>query len=312
MAVVSVKWQGHLSRSGEQPDGAATAEEYFAIVCDADTDTTAVQGAADPTTGLRAPTYGYAHPTTGALYCNTTEYTPMQQNTRRVFQCRAMYTDQFEQNPLTAPPAIAWDFSEDGETPFFIDCTPSSVTGPNGQPGPQPVLNTAGERFQDFLTRKGGTITATFAVNLAPSAAASMAQTLVAYLYPVPATNSTAITFDGLSVSVGQVLMLGANITDLQKTKIYGTLVQYRTVTFKLAFKNVWTYTVDDRGFNQKATVGSNTSLQPVPVNPAVAMSPGGWPLDGHGKAKPNITDAPAPLTFYPYPQMTYAPFNFS
>jgi hypothetical protein len=301
MAVKNVQWQTHLSRSGNQNDGTGFAEEFFVIECDADADTTAIQGASFG--GIAAPIFGSTHPT-ASLYCNQTEYTPMSQNTRRVFQCRADYSDDPIVDPLTLPPAIEWDFSEDGDVPYFLDCSST----------PKPVTNSAGELFQDYLTRANGAITASFSINLTPGAAASMASTLTQYTYPVTAVNSGGITFDGLTLNANQARIKGANISALTKQLVFGTYVQFRTVKFNLAFKANWQDKIDDRGFNQKWTSnadGSVTLKEIVKgVPPTKPDRP--WPLDGNGNAKPNITDMPSQLTFQPYPQMSFSVFNFS
>jgi hypothetical protein len=299
MSVTSVNWQTHLSRSGNQNDGTAFAEEYFVIQCNADTNSTSIQGASAG--GTTAPLYGSLHPVQSFLYCNSTEYTPMQQNTRQIFQCRAMYTDDPIVDPLTQPAVINWNFSDDGQQPYFLDCSST----------PQPVVNSAGELFSDYLTRANGTITATYAINLTPSAAASMAQTLVNYTNPVPAANQGGFTFDGLSISDNQALIKGATISGLQKQNVLGVYVQYRTVTYSLAFKYSWQDKVDDRGFNAK--VSSGTGLQPIVMSnltPQQLSTP--WPLDGSGNAKSSPSATPASLTFQPYPKMSFSVFSFS
>jgi hypothetical protein len=322
MSVVSVRWQTHLSRTGDSSDATATAEEYFIVICSADTDSTQVWGAVDPTSGLIAPTYGSLHPTQGTLYCNGTQYTPAEQNTRRIFQVRANYTDDFDQDPLTEPAAIEWDFAEDGDQPYFLDftspATPSNYLSSTAQPptsssGPKMVTNSAGEQFSDFLTRNGGSITATYSVNVEPSSAASIAQTLVAYTYPVPSINSGGFTFDGLSIGTGQALIKGGTIGAVQRTKIEGEWVYYRNVKYSLAYKQNWDDSIDDRGYNEQwgSDPSGNTTLKEIVKGLPPVKPDRPWPLDGSGAAKPNITDPPSKLTFKPYPQQSFGVFDF-
>jgi hypothetical protein len=309
MAVTQVSWQAHLSRSGVQTTGELYAEEYFLIKCDGDTDSTTVQGAAAG--GTTAPIYGAAHPA-AAMYCNFTEYRPVQNETRRAFQCRAQYTDEVPVDPLTAPADIQWDFSEAGELPYFLDCTPSSVTGPNGENGPQPVVNSAGDKFQDYLTRATGDVVGTYTVNMVPTLAGLRAGQVIPYVKPVPAMNSDSFSFDGQSITQYQARIKGVRIGGIQVALVNGSKVYYRSVGTTLAFRDDWRLKIDDRGTR---FLNANNVLQPIgglSIVPNDTANTLGWPLDGDGNAKPNRTDDPAQLTFYPYPPMPFSGFGFA
>jgi hypothetical protein len=323
MAIKRVAWQTQMSKTGEQTDGSAGAEEYFVIESDVDTDSTQVWGTTDPVSNVSSPVRGVAHPTLDYLICVQTQYMPVDQNTRRVFQCRANYSDDFDTNPLNDPPDIQWNFSEDGQKPYFLDCTAgngSSGSGSNtSQPstattGPKRVTNSAGELFEDYLTRAGGTATATFSVNVLPAAAQAMAPTIVAYAYPVTAISSDAITFDGENVAAGQTRLKGGTISGIQKQRVNGEWVYWRTIQYAVAFKSNWDDVVDDRGFNATWAANSDgsTLLKEI-IKGAPPVKPDRpWPLDGMGNAKPNATDAPAQLTFKPYPQLPFSVFHFA
>src|SRR4051812_10808629 len=123
MSWIKVQHQSHLSRTGVDEKGFKTATEYYVAKNSADTNTVAAETATDGS--VTVPKRGRAHPFDASRKCKTVEVTNMDNNTRRVFQIRAEYSNHPDivEDPLDVPPKWTWDFQEAGSVPYFIDNT---------------------------------------------------------------------------------------------------------------------------------------------------------------------------------------------
>jgi hypothetical protein len=327
-----VQLQGHLSISGTEENGSNTATEFYIIKWSGHATTEDCRGCTDGT--ITVPVRSTAHYANAALDARRIEIRPAENNSRTIFSARVEFSDDFTTpaNPLDTPPDIQWDIGEDGQIPYFLD---NSGTGENGSGGtitgknaaggtissPQATLNSAAMRFADFLQRYGGTVTATFAVNIPLTGtyngsggvknAWNVSQAIIYCAggsnQSTPAINSDSFTFDGQTISIGQCRIKGMKCGSVQTQNG----VKYRVKMFSLAFKKSWLDVIDDRGFYEIDPARSGQVREILnPVGGTKPDTP--WPLDGSGAKKPNATDAAPQWTFVPYRSLPFATLGFS
>jgi len=145
-----------------------------------------------------------------------------------------------------------------------------------------------------------GEITVTITKNIAPGDWDPI--TAATFLYPATAVNNASMTIDGVSVTTGQARITGIKCTST-KTRAG---VSYRTRTITIKARSSWDHVVEDRGFNELDPDNSGKVRQITKGTPPVKVDKP-WPLDGSGAAKANSTDAPATLTFKPYPAKDFS-----
>jgi hypothetical protein len=197
-----------------------------------------------------------------------------------------------DDNPLDQPWGYNYTYQESTEN-YFID-----RSDPNGDTGTanKPVVNSAGDAFQQFMTRENGMLVITLTRNVSSYSPANLDQ----YKHTV---NMAPVTIDGTSYATGTLKLSPITATKNTVTLKNLTTVTYyaETLTFKARHEG-WNQTVLDVGFHTLVGTKSNNtqSIQPiVDANGTPVTTP--WPLDGTGHAKPNSTDTPANLTFSPY-----------
>jgi hypothetical protein len=286
MGIISVCRQGHQQRLTCDENGVIGAVEYFVAEFTTDVDGTAALNVSTGDLEHTMPMRGSIHPTLSGIVCRRYEYVPADNNTRRTYICRAEYDDNFTfSSPLLAPADIQWDFTESGQEPYFIDFDPS---------GPKPVLNTAKDRFADYLQRVGGEITVKWSKNIDPSAWTAIAAASAATYYK--AINSDTFTVDGVSLTQYQARCAGISCGPLQKENG----IQYRVKSITLKLKPDWRQVVDSRGPRYLRHWNGADNWMPCPSLPP-ENSNANWPLKSDGTPCANVTDTPASLTFYPY-----------
>lgn len=138
------------------------------------------------------------------------------------------------------------------------------------------VINFAGDRFEDFLQRKRGSMVLQITKNLAT--------------FPAPAydaikftTNSVAQTIRSTIYPIDTLLFLPPTVTELYET-VGETEYHYYATTFRLAADAAFhLHTIENRGFNQ--LVGDPAELVPI-LDSAGKVVSGPWPLNSDGTAK--------------------------
>jgi hypothetical protein len=214
----------------------------------------------------------------------------------RIFEVLCEFTaaadNNTDTNPLDQPWDYAYSYNESTE-PYFIDRSdPDGDSGTNNKP----CVTSAGEAFQQFMTRERGELTITLTRNVASHNAAA----LDVYSHTI---NMATITIDGNGFATGVLKISPISAKkNVQKNKD-GTSTTYytQTLTFKARHQG-WHDRPLDVGFNQLVGKKSNNtlSLQPiVDANGLQVTKP--WPLNGSGAAMLNITDLPFTLDFEPY-----------
>jgi hypothetical protein len=197
-----------------------------------------------------------------------------------------------QDNPLDAPWGYNYTYQESTEN-YFID-----RSDPNGDTGTtnKPVVNSAGDAFQQFMTRENGMLAITITRNVSSYSPAA----LDVYKHTV---NMAAVTIDGTQYAIGTLKLSPITATKNTVTLQDMTVVTYYAETLTLKARHEgWNQTVLDVGFNTLVGSKANNTqkLQPImDANGNPITKP--WPLDGTGNAKPNATDTPANLTFSPY-----------
>lgn len=300
MAWIKVEEQGHLASSSNDPNE-KTALRVFIAIADAPTTPVAAETASHG--GNSIPDITDEHPDDPDRLVKSKSAKPDQESVRTVFTVEVNYSSKVDgssedsviENPLDRPAVVEWDFDDDKE-PYFIDRD-------DDPDGPFPVVNSAGERFQEFLERDTGSITATITKNIGATAY----DPVLAFTYK-HAVNSDGFTIDGVSIDAGQAKM---------KCHIAGAVqtengVSYKQVKTILQFRPTWDDVVEDRGFNEldPANDGKLKQIMKGAAPPAPVDTP--WPLNGEGAKLPNSTDAPATLTFVPYFKLPFAAIDFS
>jgi hypothetical protein len=290
MAWISVKEQGHLARS-ESSATERKATRVFVAVSDAPTTTVDAETASDGTTTI--PPYDDPHPDDPGRKVKSVSARPDENANRTVFAVEVEYgsktdaTTAQDENPLARPARVAWDF-EDKTEKYFTD---------RGDP-PATVTTSAGERFEELLERDTGSLTATVTKNIGPGdydpAAALLFKDVV---------NEDAFTLDGRTIEVGVCKMKSYTAGEVQTENGY----DFRVARFILQFRASWDDVIEDRGFHESDGAGKLKEISKG-TPPTKVDKP--WPLDGSGAAKPNATDEPFALTFFPYYTGTFATFQ--
>jgi hypothetical protein len=294
MAWTKVQEQGHLATSKTTLDE-KTATRVFIAISDAPTTTVAAETASDGTVTI--PVGGASHPGDSSRKVKGITAKPADESNRTIFVIEVEYSDkltdnQLQPNPLARADDISWDF-DDAKEPYFID---RSTT-------PKACVNSAGDRFSEFLERETGSLTATVIRNV-PLSGTGAYDPATAVEYK-DAVNSDSITIDGATVAAGKCKMKAYTCSGKQRENGH----DFRQVKFVLQFRASWDDVVEDRGFNE--FFAPLVAPKPIVDQAAVPVtSP--YPLDGSGAKKTNPTDTPATLTFVPYTKLTFAGFSFT
>lgn len=308
MAVKSVK-QRHERRRSTFRDGKLVHTLVFMVTCDAigDGPATAITASGVPGPG------SYLVGVLPKAKLSGKDCDPVQGSGMHFdVVCEFTQVDDPEKpdNPLEAPPEFSWTYAETTE-PYFIDETPDDVSTPDGKHGPRPVVNTAGDAFENFMDRESGVLTITMTRNEAtydPSV-------LDAYKDTV---NKNAVTLDATTYAAGTL-----KLSPITATKQYATLhdethdgtkiIYYKRVYVFKARHEGWRDHPLDIGFNELVPDPSDPNkpgkVLPI-VDSAGLVIKKPWPLDGHGRKKPKATDKPEVLEFRPYKEMDWTPIN--
>ncbi|HEV7299261.1 MAG TPA: hypothetical protein VGN72_07845 [Tepidisphaeraceae bacterium] len=288
MAWIKVKEQGQLAESQQTTDE-KTAKRVFVAVSDVNTTSVAAETASFG--GVTVPVLGAGHPDDGNRKVKSVSASPDAES-RKVFTVEVEYSDKLslvalDPNPLDRPAEVSWDF-DDATVPYFTDRSET----------PKPVVNSAKERFESYLERETGSITATVTKNIPAAGAGSYSAATALSLKDT--LNGGTITVDGVSISAGQAKLKCWTVGPVQSETVNGVVVNYRQSKILYQFRETWDHVVEDRGYNEKdGTTGKVKPILKGDKPPTPVDTP--WPLDGAGAKKANISDEPEPLTFKPY-----------
>lgn len=293
MAWIQVSEQGHLATS-ETAAGERTATRVFIAVSDEPTTTVAAETAIAG--GNSIPVRGAGHPDDSGRKVKTVSAKPDPESARKVFTVEVGYSSKADtaeqiENPLARPLKVAWDFDDDKET-YFLD---------RSDP-PKPVVNAAGERFEELLERDTGSLTATVTRNIAPDAY----DPAEAILYK-DAVNDDAFQLEGKHIDVDQCKMKSYTAGEVQNENN----VEYRVAKWVLQFRPSWKHVVENRGFNERDPDDGSKLREIVKGTPPVKVDRP-WPLNAAGRKMPNPSDIPTTITFVPYNPRSFGQFGFA
>jgi hypothetical protein len=286
MAWTSVKEQGHLATSSAGI-GEKVAKRIFIAISDTPTTPVAAETASDGVTTI--PIENASHPSDSNRKVKSITATCDPESPRKIFRVEVEYSSlvgDLASNPLDDPDRFEWTGSESTEV-YTTDKT---------SPTPLPVVNTAGQPFEQPLERDAGDIMCTVVRNLAsfPLATAIACRNK---------KNSDSFTLDGVTIAIGEAKM--GLITSGPEQIRNG--VPYREVRYPIKFRPSWDDEIDSYGFQEK--VGG--VLYPI-VDRAGNQVQRPWPLDAAGE-KGYLPETPAASTvFKPYEEMTYSGFSFA
>lgn len=300
MAVKSVKPR-HERRRSSFRDGKLVHTLVWLVTCDAIGD--------GPATAITAPGVpgpgSYLLGVTPRAKLSGKECDPVQSSSNHFdVVCEFTQVDDPEPdpNPLHRAPEYSWEYT-DATEPYFID---ASTKGADGKG--VPVVNSAGDAFEQFMERESGELVIKMTRNEATYDAAA----LDVYKHTV---NKFPVTLDTTTYAVGTVKLSPITATKMWERMPDDTVVVYykRSYVFKARHEG-WHDHPLDVGFNElKKRRNQDDPITTVPIVDANGLplaKP--WPLDGKGNKQKNVTDKPAELDFQPYIEMDWTPLAFT
>ena len=188
--------------------------------------------------------------------------------------------NQVEQNPLLRKDTVSLEVN--GETESWFKDKDDKVT-----------VTSAGELFDKIPPRTTGSVRLVIEGNRSTLPAAAMID-----LSRPSHVNPSSITVRGLTIGNGQGKLIGCSGSEQTEND-----VSFYRVKWTLDLAPNWEVKIDDRGFLYKD--GSN--VKPILVGEPPAPTTKPYPLDGSGGKKSSPGDAPASITFKPYPDGTFS-----
>jgi hypothetical protein len=304
MGIVSVN-ELHQRRRSSNDDGKIRHNRTFLVVTDDIRDGTAVAIAAP---GIPIPKELWP----GTLHVRVTRIDAQPvQNSGVHFEVSVEWNsvdpndDKDDVHPLDRPPEVSWGAVETNE-PYFLD---------RSDP-PKPVVNTAGDAFEQFLTREAGELAVMMVRNEATFDAGAMDE----YSHTV---NSEVVVIDGTLFTEQQLKLSPVTATKRVEVITIGgeeQEVTYYAVRYEWkARREGWRDKVLDVGTNELLSKVETVNGQPTVVKYLIPIvdktgkqvtKP--YPLDGAGRKKPNPTDTANTLEFKGYTEKSWAPLYFN
>jgi hypothetical protein len=295
MAVISVKEKFENRRSGKKP-GEITHTRVFLVQCDERVDGTAVAiSGNDGTTAI--PSLGDDHPKHTTAKVISIDGEPYNQHDLLFMVTVEYSTAQDKQaqaeNPLLRPAEIVWGSTESTET-FFRDANGNAVA------------NSAGEPFQTLLDRETSELT----ISITRNEETHNAWFAESYSHTI---NSNIVTIDGTSFAPGVL-----KLSPITATKTTENGYTFYRVSYSIKVRrDGWKITVLDTGFNELIDPNPDDEDVAKVLRPIVDGTTGmpiknPWPLDGHGRKKPNPDDPPAQGQVQPYTEKDWSALDFT
>lgn len=300
MAVVSVQ-PLHERRRSSYRDQKTVHNLLWLVTCDAATDGPATAIVAS---GVPQPGSAFVNVDGSVAYLSGIDVDvrgPSDRHFEVMVEFTTLGPNDPDDNPLNQPWGFAFSYQDTTEN-YFID---QSTNGPGGVG--VPVVNAAGEAFEQFYQRESGILTITMTRNEATHDAAADDQ----YSNTV---NEGDVTLDGATLLAGKVKLspIGA-VKSYKKMRNNTTLTYYaKTYSFKARHEG-WHDAPLNVGYNEltgQKTLNTQGLKAIVDSNGMPIKKP--WPLDVNGQKKPNATDTPDALDFQPYLTMDWSPLNFA
>ncbi|HEV2294098.1 MAG TPA: hypothetical protein VGR35_09580 [Tepidisphaeraceae bacterium] len=297
--VISVRERFQNRRSSFR-DGVKTHQREWLVTCDNGTDGTAVALTANDGT-RRIPPENTLHPQDLSARLTSLEADPHQGSDRH-FLVKGEYTGTglmgLPPNPLDRPPEISYSYTEFTK-PYFMD---------RSKPDPKPVVNTAGDPFEQYLERDDGELVINITINEPTFDVLAMDELKHTKNEGICHIDGTSFAPGTLKVSAPSAQRIIENIEGeggtIQRFKYY------RVTYVVKARKKGWDDEVLSYGLSELVP-DPKDPLKPKRLRPIwdgtsqSVRKP--WPLDAEGKRMPNPFDKPATQTFVPYDPMDWS-----
>ena len=312
MAVISVREKFDRRRSSIK-DGKLSHVRVFLVIVDDPTDGPGVALFGNDGTNSVPRENVDTWPGNSLLRCVSVEAEPVSSSALQ-FEVTAEYEtislEEQAENPLDRPAKVAYTFQESTEA-YFYDHSPAPDDWnvlKDGEWKGKPVVNSAGDGFEDSFEREAHQLVITVVrneVSYNPVIADAYSNTV----------NDADIVIDGITYPARTLKLSPICGTKNTEKLSSGPTVTFYEVTYQFkARADTWRDKPLDVGFNEyiadadpqkpgklRLIVGSDS----VPVKRP-------WPLDGKGRKKPKATDVPKVLEFQPYKELSWASLLFA
>lgn len=310
--VKSVTERFDRSRS-EVSDGKRTHVRCFLVATDSPVNGTAVAlTASDANKSI--PAYHSDHPTYDGTIVTGLSSDPYG-DSDRFFIVTVNYAEptieeqQKDADPLTLPAEITYGASESTEA-YFYDRSPEPNDWNAITYGPwkgQPMVNTAGDAFANYMERESSELMITVSTNEQSYNPNMMDR----YSHTV---NDSIIEIDGVGYAPGTLKL--SPITASRQTQ--NDVPFYKVTKILKARRQGWNDVLLDEGLNQLDYEGDELPARGEPVGVIPIFSAAGtkvdkpWPLNGKGKQRPNPTDPAATIKRRPYEWVDWGSLDFT
>lgn len=325
MAIVSVK-EKHERRRSSVKDGQRAHTRVFLVTTDnIQNGPAAALNANDG--DMAIPQAGAEHPSGDGTTVNNIEAEPHQDSGIH-FTVTVEYAGEEDEDsggggtpvgddPTLSPVEISYAAAEATE-PYFLDESPQPEEWNAMTYGPwqgRPVVNSAGEPFDNFLERDVSELVITIVsneVNYNPN-------TMDLYSNSI---NVEPVLIDGVTFAPGTLKLSPMTATRQSWMNSDGETDTYYKVTKTLkARRQGWVDRMIDTGTNELDYQGDEPPVivfgEPHEVNLMPIINAAGlrvskpWPLNGKGKKRPRPDEPPAILTFQPYRAADWSALRF-
>lgn len=289
--------------SGDKESGGTDYEVNYVAICDTIVNASAIQ-ALLPYATPETLAIGDDYPGDSSSKCRHIKV-ERKDESKTVWKVTAQFLrperGSLHLPPLDRPPEIRWYLETETRSIFWDHSSP-----------PVPVVNSAGEKFDELPQRPFGEFALNYTRNMANADTDLALFREAAYV-----VNSTPFTIDGRTIPAKVALLA---VVDCPKI-IEGQYTFYR-VTYQLWFKSIpdpenagqrlgWNPTkVLDYGYQYLGGI-SGDKRATIPDSDGMPIRKP-WPLDGLGGTMPNPDDPAAWRSFKFFEEIDFSAFNFT
>lgn len=325
MAIISVK-EKHERRRSSVKDGQRSHTRVFLVTTDnIQNGPAAALNANDG--DMAIPQAGAEHPSGDGTLVNNIEAEPHQDSGIH-FNVTVEYGGEEDEesggggtpvgdDPTLSPVEISYGAAEATES-YFLDQSPQPDEWDVMTYGPwqgRPVVNSAGEPFDNFLERDVSELVITIVSNEAGYDANAME------LYS-NTINAGPVLIDGVTFAPGTLKLSPITASRHSWVDSGGNAdIYYRLTKTLKARRQGWVDRMIDTGVNELDYTGDEPPIiafgEPHDVNLVPIMNGAGlrvskpWPLNGKGKKRLRPDEPPAVLTFQPYRAADWSALKF-